>query len=204
MPRVGPLAKGAASNTLANRLGPRIDRLRQLETRFGLRSVRTFLVWVAWSGTEQGSGTEKVLAEIELLPTPKVPNFDAQQWQAKSGGRLPEGQVVIQEISLSYDRELLTGRRVPNNAKSDGTPIYDVRTQVEFFYELRDDDRSSPPTGAQASGDHQSHPLVRRSRFRPLGEPARREGFVSWSVLVERASQDRNPDGTLDDWNVNT
>lgn len=184
MPKPRALTSTEASKTLANRLGVRLaPRLRQLATRFGLRSTRVFLVWTRWTGEYRGEGDERILARVELLPTPEVSPETAVQGMPYSAGKLPVGQLTVNLISLRYTKEMLQGKIIPSIDEG-GNPIVipktasvDVRKEpTEFFWELVEDGRGDTPP--------------ERERYRLIGEPWRNEGNVCWQCTIERASED--------------
>lgn len=188
------LRPGEAARTLAHRLGPRVDRLRQRLTRFGLRSDRVFLVWTRYTGEERGEGREEILAELELLPTPEVRDLTGVTYNPFSAGTLPVGAVRVDRISSQYSEALLKGKVMPVSAETGS----DIGEPFDFFYEIVDDDRDEQrapsckpridiaPVGGSAQ---------RRKRFRVLGGPSRREGQFDWTIYLERASEDRLADG---------
>ena len=177
MPRPRPLTPAEAKRSLANRLGLRgADRLRQFSTRFGLRSRRVFLTWSRFSGAERGEGTERVIARVEILPTPKVADATSVMRMPFAAGVLPVGSLRVSLISVKFTADQLTGRRVPGRGSE---PIAEP---IDFFYELVEDGRGDDP--------------AERQRFRVLGMPWRDEGNVGWNVLLERSSEDFARDGT--------
>jgi hypothetical protein len=176
MPRPKALTPDEAKRTLANRFAgtkdrPGLaDRLRQLNTRFGLRSKRVFLVWSRFSGEERGEGAERVIARVEILPTPKIADLTAVSLNPFTVGTFPVGSLRISEISATFTADELTGRKVPGQAKRL------VEEPVDFFFEVVEDGRGDDP--------------AERQRYRMLGQPDRREGAVSWTVVLERVSED--------------
>lgn len=150
------------------------DRLRQLNTRFGLRSKRCFLVWTKFTGEERGEGDEKILARVEILPTPKVGDLTSLTLNPFTAGTFPVGSVRIQEISLSFTYDELMGTKVPGQDK----PIADP---IDFFWELVEDGR----------GDAKPE----RARYRVLGTPVRNESEVMWEVILERTAEQFSRDG---------
>lgn len=184
MPKPRPLTPNEASRTLANRLGVRLaPRLRQLATRFGLRSTRVFLVWTRWTGEYRGEGTEEVFARVELLPTPKVSTLDSVSTQPYSAGKLPVGQLTVGLISLRYTSEMLIGQIIPSSDEGGNPTVAPKRASadrrvepVDFFWELVEDGRGDNPP--------------ERERYRLLGGPNRDEGNVCWEATIERASED--------------
>jgi hypothetical protein len=192
---IRPLRPGEAVRTLVHRLGPRVDRLRQRLTKFGLRSDRVFLVWTRYTGEERGEGREEVIAEVEILPTPKVGNLTSVTNNPFSAGTLPVGAVRVNRISSQYSGALLEGKVLPVSAGKGA----DLREPYDFFYELVDDDRDEYPTPACRPRKDIAllgKSLSRRSRYRVLGGPSRGEGEIDWTVYLERASEDRLADGS--------
>ncbi len=200
MARIGPLgsAEGAA-RTLAHRLTRRADRLRQLNTRFGLRSRRVFLVWTRWTGVERGEGDEQEVERVELLPTPRVSDLTAIGRSPTPYGMWPDGTLRVDQISCgAYTEDNLRGLRVPARTAaapraSSGTLVAPgteldpkTDTRVDFFYELVDDGREQAVSGDPQAG---------RKRFRLLGSPHRAEGSLYWSLNIQRASDDRDRAG---------
>lgn len=175
MPKVRALTPDQAKRTLANRFGPRVDRIRQFNTRFGVRPYRCFLVWMCWGGSERGEGTEKEVKRVEILPTPQVTDLTAQTLTAFSGGVLPVGSVRVTQISTQYTFDVLSGLAYPQ-AHEDRIPA-----DVNFFWEIVEDGRGDP------------QPL--RARYRVNGVPFRAGGQVQWMVVLERASQDLDRSG---------
>jgi hypothetical protein len=195
LPRPAPLTgPEAARRTLAHRMTRVADRLRQLNTRFGLRSNRVFLVWTRWSGAERGEGREEVLAEIELLPTPRISDLTSQSRRPFSAGIFPEGSLRVDQISCgAYTHDHLMGLAIPRESTTapradTGSPINQhgdeksTDPKVDFWWELHEDGRGDDP--------------ATRKRFRVFGQPARKEGSLYWAVNLERADEPRNRTGS--------
>ncbi len=173
MPRVRPLQPFQAKRSLANRLSPTVDRLRQLATNLGLRSRRVFLVWTTFDGGQRGEGDEQLIAKIELLPTPKVSELVGQQFLGYAGGVLPTGSLRIEKVSAGFTEAQLMGREIP------GVPgLTTIPQPYDFFYEMIEDGRD----------------LLRPipMRYRMFGSPYRKEGSVSWTLLLERQQEAPN------------
>lgn len=180
--RPAPLPVGRASRTLADRLTGRVDRLRQLSTRFGLRARRVFLVHTAWNGDQRDEGTERIVSRVELLPTPRVADASSVNQRPWSGGTLPEGSIRVDQISARQcTQDVLTGVALASpqghhygcacGCLSDPR----IPANVDFFYEIVEDGR----------GDTQPY----RERFRLLGQPWRNEGGFQFGILLEASSQ---------------
>lgn len=170
MPRVRPLSAFQAKRSLANRLSPLTDRLRQVATNFGLRPYRVFLVWTTFDGEERGEGTERELARVEILPTPKTAELNSLQNSPYSGGVLTTGTLRLDRISAGFTAAQLTGLAVPGREQQEDMP-----PNVDFWYELREDGR----------GGDVPVPL----RFRIQGVPYRAAGKISWSVTLEAQNE---------------
>jgi hypothetical protein len=153
-------------------------------------------VWTRYTGEERGEGREEIIAEVEILPTPKVGDLTAVTYNPFSAGTLPVGAIRVNRISSQYSEALLAGKVLPVSA---GTGA-DLSEPHDFFYEIVDDDRDEHPTPAcrprtdiALTGKSRS----RRKRFRVLGSPDRREGQIDWTIYLERASEDRLADGSI-------
>jgi hypothetical protein len=195
--RPAPLDPGRVGRTITERLAGRVDRLRQLNTRFGQRSRRVFLVWTRFNGEERGEGNEQVIRRVEILPTPRVTDASQINYRPWSGGTMPEGSLRVDEIStVVFTGDCLKGLRFPNQPYSVGPqpphnePLVDPNTdllqpgpdpQTDFFYEVVEDGR----------GDQQPE----RERYRLLGRPWRNEEQIYFAVVIEAASSQMGRDG---------
>lgn len=177
MPKPHPLTPDEARRTLAHRIGSKLaPKVRQLATKFGVRPVRVFLVWVKWTGAERGEGRQVEVRREELLPTPRVDSLDAVTFSLLQAGTVPVGSVKVSQISVSYTSDFLRGRSVPVEHEEHLPEPYD------FFYELIEDGRGDDPAA--------------RQKYRLLNQPFRRAGKVDWTLMLEREGQDSNRDGT--------
>lgn len=174
MPKVRPLCRDEAIKSLANRLAPRIDRIRQIATNLGTRPYRVFLTWTTWTGTERGEGYEQVVRRTEILPTPLVASLDRLALTQFAAGTLPMGSVQVTEVSATLTEDLLTGRWVPEPHEDEVPPPKD------FFYEVVEDGRGDP------------EPV--RWRFRLMSKPFRDAENVQWKLLLEKEDPDRSRD----------
>jgi hypothetical protein len=179
--RVGPLRDPTRS--LVARLAGRpgrvgvVDKVRQIATNLGARPLRVFLVWTTWTGERRGEGEERLLQELEILPTPVVSDPTAIARNPYAAGTLPVGAVSVTEISCGqFSEDLLRGWKLPG-----GDPIDERR--MDFFWEVREDGR----TAGRAP---------ERRRFRVLGDVYLDAENVQFKVILERASADRRRDGS--------
>jgi hypothetical protein len=175
--RVRPISPREALKSPLQRVARAVDRARQVGVRVGLRSRRVFLVWGLWSGSGRGDGSISEIARMELLPTPKMSGVDSIRYNPFSAGQLPEGSVRVEHVSARYTEEQLRGKLLAIGCEVqrwDPPPA-----NGSFWYEVVEDGR----------GD--ASPL--RQTYRLAGQVMRREGNVSWSFDLERASEDANP-----------
>lgn len=171
MPIPAPLTPTQAKKTLVAKFGPKIDRIRQLATKLGVRPYRVFLVWEQSSGLERGSGTMTEAQRLEILPTPRVDSLDAVMLDPRFAGSLPVGSIRVSRISSSFTEDLLRGKRDHKSIADD----------VSFFYEVVEDGR----------GD--DSPV--RMKYRLATTPMRRAGKVDWLIVLERISEDSSRSG---------
>lgn len=192
-----PLRPQEARGTLAQRLSPIADRVRQrVAVRLGVRAYRVFLVWTK-SGlspeSERGDGTERLIARVELLPAPRVQDMTGLLRRSWSVGTVPEGSVRVDRISShAYSDDELRGVRIPASfgerqpldprwAQEGPGGDQQYAGPVDFFYEVVEDGRGDDPA-------------IRR-RFRLLSDPMRDPGGAQWIVALQRADRDMGRDG---------
>jgi len=161
-----------------------IDRAHQIATNLGMRPNRVFLTWTRWTGARRGEGEERLLARVELLPTPQVSDLTGISLNPYSAGKLPIGSVRVEQISAGrYREDYLTGMLIPSEPLfgQGGTPR---GGEDDFFYELAEDGRNLPP-GAEPA----------RKKFRILGGPYLSTCCTQYAVILERASEDMQRSG---------
>lgn len=118
-------------DSLAERLGPMVDRLRTLHTTTGVRPYRMFSVVARWTGGEEGRGVEEVVRETEFLPRPFV-DVRPLRSETTPAGRKDRGMVRIRELSPRYTEDEI--RELVD-------PATDHRKGEFSFVELRIDSR---------------------------------------------------------------
>lgn len=176
MPTPKALTPSQAKRTLANRLSRVADRLRQFSTRFGLRSERVFLVWTFYRGEERGAGEEVEIRRYELLPTPRVGEATSIALTGFPAGVFGTGTIRVDLISATLTKDELEGRQIPA-AEEEGE---EIQQPYDFFWEIVEDGRGGNPP--------------KREKYRMAADPERDEGNVSWTVVLERVSEDRDQD----------
>ena len=198
MPKPRPLSHERARASLAHRFSRRADHLRQIAVDKGLRPYRAFLVWTTWDGGERGRGTESLVAQIEILPTPRVKSLDSVAYQFFSGGVLPVGSIRVDRISALFTQDQLVGLAMPESCEAARklTPpeiesarklrrpsVETLPEPFDFFWEIAEDGRGDYP--------------AEKNRFRIAAWPWRDPGGLQWQVVLERISNDENRDGSL-------
>lgn len=167
--------------TLAGRLVPVADKLRNLYAMFGLAIYRVFMVHVAWSGKKKGVGTPTIISRREILPIPRVRDLAAVRRIPRATGLTEEGDIIIDRISGKYTEDDLTG------ATPDLTDPNLSRTSlkaIDFFYEIQENRPSTPPP-----------PLRRYSA--PVGIPMLSRGGFAWTITLTKQNNDRSRRGDM-------
>jgi hypothetical protein len=185
MSRIRALTSDQAKRTLANKLAPTGDRIRQIATRLGVRPYRCFLTWTKWDAPagERGEGNEQLYARMEILPTPRVRSLDRLSFSLAHGGVIPVGSVQVDRISLTqFTEDVLLGKSLPHNPLPFGEVLQEkhIPQPYEFFWEIVEDGRGDNPP--------------KRNRFRPMNKPERRAGKLDYTIMLERVSLDRTRD----------
>ena len=173
------LGDGEYAHTLAYRLTPCVDRIRDLNTRFGVRPYIVRIVSTRWSSGYRDLGTEEVVSSIHILPTPKVDldALNAMDNRTILVGSEEFGQVRLTEISSAFTEDQLMGR---------GGHGEQIESDINFYYEFE---------FPNADG---SFPGVKR-RFEVAGTPVYKPEHFAWEVELVRAGENRTRDGTPED-----
>lgn len=196
---------------LAQRLAPRVDKLRQRLTDFGLRVYSVDLVWTKWTGLERGAGDEYEIARVPIRPNPLVEDLTSVSLSPFAAGILPVGSVRLSQITATLFFENLIGTAVPDAQYfmqcglpvppcSQGTPpellsLCDPSSalaQVTSASEVWD--RLPRNVSFYYEVVQNDVPTPPRPKFRPFSLPFKRPGKFDWSIVLERISEDRNRD----------
>ncbi len=161
-------------STLAQRLIPVADNIRNLFTRFGLRPYKLRIVRVRWSGGHRGRGVPHVTDEMDLLPTPLVQDLTTLTEVLTPIGLEEAGSLGVSEISGRFTDDQL--RLLSDDGQQPG-PDEEVFYEVEY------------PQPEAAGGDS-----IRR-RFSLRGAPSYSAGRFQWSIQLEKANEDRSREG---------
>lgn len=160
------------AKTLTTKLIPTVDRLRDLFTRFGLRAYKVRMVRVRWTGNRRGTGAAIVTSSMDILPTPKVINFDTMTEIVNPVGLDEIGSIGVIQISGRYTEEEL--RFLGKKGET-------LEPNEEAFYEIEEIRVDGLP------GE--------RRKFNLRGAPFYQPGKFEWVVRLERAHNDRTRGG---------
>ncbi len=166
-------------NTLAGRLVPVADRLRNLLARTGVRIYRVYIVHAYWTGPRRGVGKQIITSRREILPIPRVRDLNAVRRNLASSGLYEEGDLIVDQISGKYTEDDLTCRTPDNVAPA--IPRTSLKT-VEFWYEVQENRPSTPP------------PPIRRFSP-PAATPMLSRSGLSWTIVLTRQAEDRGRRG---------
>ena len=176
---VRPLPAQQRPTSLTGRLVQVVDRVRQLNTRLGLRPYRVFLVHLSWPG-RKGIGQPQVLSEREILPTPKVVDMSTTSLFLRAAGLGEEGSIVVGEISPKYSEDDLMGLTPDLTSATDPMTSSD---NVEFFWEIRE--------------SRQVFPAPQPRRYVPSGVPALNLKKSEWRVPLTKQDGNRARGGQV-------
>lgn len=158
--------------TLSRKLVPVADRLRDLNTRFGLRNYIVRIVKTCWTGGKRGLGDEELVWIENILPTPRVLDLGSLAEIVTPIGLNEVNSVQIDQISGRYTEEFLLG--IDKNG-NEPAPDENVYYEVEF---PRGDGRPS-----------------RKRRFHISSVPDYRAVRCQWSIDLTKAYEDRSNTG---------
>jgi hypothetical protein len=175
LPQLEPL-------TLAGRLVPTADKIRNLYARFGVHIYRVFLVHASWTGGKRGVGELQVTARREILPVPRVRDYDSVRRGIRSTGVTEEGDIVVDRISPKYAEDDLLGK-TPDLV--DPSLPRTSRPDVQFWWEIEENRPSTP------------NPMIRRFSP-PAAVPFLKRDAFQWSVTLTKQAGDRGRRGSTD------
>jgi hypothetical protein len=159
------------NRTLAQKLVPVADRLRDLYTKFGMRPYKVRVVRIRWSAGRRGEGTPIVEAAMDILPTPLVQDLTTMTEIVQPIGLDEVGMIAVSEISGRFTDGQLRAM------KADGQP---PGPDEEVFYEIE----FPKPDGT-----------IDKRRFYLRAAPHYFAGKFYWQVRLEKAHSDRQENG---------
>src|SRR5574337_474611 len=158
------------SNTLARKLIPVADVLRDLRTKFGMRPYEVHIIRQRATGGDRGVGEQYTMSDVVILPTPRIVDLSTLADVVQEIGLDELGSVTMDEISGRFTEYQLRGFH------DDGSP---PDQDEVVFYEV-----FFPQIGSTGT----------RRRFYPASAPHYAAGRFEWSLRLERARPDRPPD----------
>ncbi len=164
----------AMQSRLVPSLGCLADGVRDLYTALGARVYEVHLIHTRWSGGQRGLGSQNVVSDVVILPTPLVASFDSLAYELTSIGSTDSGNVRVTQISPRFTETDLRGW-------IDGAPCDDA---TQFFYEIN----FPQPAGLD--------PI--RRRFTLKGTPAFLPLEFQWSLSLVLAYGEREADGEME------
>ncbi len=163
-----------ASKSLAAKLAPVADKLRDLNTKFGRRNYNVTIYRTRWSGRIRGQGKESIIFEQCILPTPALADLGSLTELATLHGLEEAGTIQLSEVSHRFTEDLLMGIDPEGFEPLDTDNVY---YEIEF---PRPDGR----------------PGVKR-RFELRGAPTYRPDQYQWFLSLEKIEDNRFRDGHL-------
>ena len=163
--------------TLASRLVPIVDKIRRLNSTFGIRPYRVYLVHVLWSGGQPGDGSETEISRREIEPTPRVRDMGGTTNVMRAYGVSEEGEVFVDQISPRFTEDDLQG--LTPDLKDPALLRTDLRWS-EFYWEVVENRPATP------------NPV--RRRYVPQVPSLSRDGF-QWAVRLIKQDYNRGRQG---------
>ncbi len=164
-----------ASNTLAFKLGRVADKIRDLNTVFGRRPYNVTIYRTRWSGAERGHGTESIIFQQDILPTPLLSDLGSLTEIASLHGLDEVGSIQISEVSsFRFNEDVLMGLDPEGFEPLDTDNVF---YEIEF---PRSDGR----------------PATKR-RFELRGAPMYRPDQFQWYLTLEKINNNRTRSGGL-------
>jgi hypothetical protein len=159
--------------TLAQKLIPVADKIRDLHTQFGGRPYIVRIIRTRWTGSKRGVGSEHVMKETTITPTPLVVSLDGLQETLTPVGLNEYGSLQVTNISGRYTEEQLRGFDKSGNGLPSNEQLW---WEIEFP-RVRD-----------------GKPGVKR-RFAVRSAPNYSPYSFQWSVSLDSVDERRNRQG---------
>lgn len=158
--------------SLAQKLIPVVDKVRDLNTKLGMRPYRVRIVRTRFAGGRRGVGPETVVFELDVLPTPKVVDLNTLQEMVTAVGVTEIGLVQLQQVSGRYSEDFLVG------VDPSGSPVPDSDS---VYYEIE----WVRPDGK----------LTDKHRFALATAPYYNASAVQWTITLDAQLEKRRRDG---------
>lgn len=142
-----------------------------------------------------GVGVPVVVAEVELLPTPRVTGVGNIGQNVDAVGRTESGAVTVDQISYRLSEDLLQGLLPPFRVP--GQPDQ-MKDGLEFFWEIQQDRPGGYITPGYEACEQPTDMKAQRRRFAVQGIPEAQSGDFQWMVTLMRADGERSREGFVD------
>ena len=162
---------GGLGKTLANRLIPVADKIRDLHTVFGGRVYTVTIYRTRWSGGRRGLGDETLIFQQPIRPTPRITDLGTLTQVLNPTGLDDAGTIQLTEISGRFTEDSLLG------IDSEGREPLETD---HVFYEI----------------EFVGRPSVRR-RFEIRSTPSYKPYQFQWQITLQKTDEDRARDGSL-------
>lgn len=142
---------------------------------------------------EVGVGRPILVAEVELLPTPRKTGSEGLDQDAV--GSTERGTLTVDQISMRLAEDDLKGLVFPFR---DQTRPEALKDGIEFFWEIRE---HRPPGFVVPGYEGCEDPTNRRPprrRYHVQGVPERQAGAFQWTVALIRADGERGREGEVE------
>lgn len=168
------LRSGEFRKTLAGKLQRPVDKIRDLNTKFGLRNYTVTIFRTRWSGAVRGRGEESIIFQQDILPTPLVADLGSITEMLTIHGLNEVGTIQISEVSGQFTEDALMGIDPEGFEPLDTDNVF---YEIEF---MRTDGK----------------PGVKR-RFELRGAPTFRPEQFQWLLSLEKINDNRSRTGEL-------
>lgn len=158
--------------TLARRLVPLADSLRNMLTTFGLRTYKVSVMRVKWSGGRRGIGFPSVTKQTVILPTPRISDLNALTEIVQPIGLDEIGNILLEGISGRYTEEELRGLDFYGE---------EIPPDDEVYYEIEFPRIDNGPS--------------LKRRFFTRSAPHFSPGKLAWNLRLEKSTEDRDRNG---------
>lgn len=160
--------------TLARKLVPVVDKIRDLHTRFGGRVYNVSIVRTVWSGGARGVGVESITSVTDVRPTPRVVDLGSLQEITTLIGLDESGSVSVNQISGRFTEQILLGVDAEGRQPGLDENIFYV---IEF------------PRADGTAGTKRRFHIRAAPSYDPYG--------FQWSIVLEKAEENQSFSGTL-------
>lgn len=160
--------------TLASKLQRPVDKIRDLNTKFGLRNYNVTIYRTRWSGAVRGQGEESIIFQQDILPTPLVADLGSLTELITPHGLEESGTIQISEVSGRFTEDFIMG------IDPEGFEPLDTDN---VFYEVEFPRRDGRPST--------------KRRFELRGAPTFRPEQFQWFLTLEKIDADRTRLGEL-------